>query len=557
MSVVQTIAKRFGFLPATEIKKTELRLLQKFSEAKHDAYTRALHEFRRSYDAGSLDRLSTDWNPVDYTADQHWYQSNLRMKARARDLAMNDGYAANFIRLCRLNIAGAYGFTYQADIRENDGRADELANKIVETGWVDWCLRLNCTVTGLHSFRRVQHMVIEQLKRDGEFLVKKVFNDSKYGFQLQMLEPDLIDDRLNKRLDGGNIIVLGVELNAYRKPVAYWLRGADETRDLFRAGMTAAKSVRVEANLIYHGFDQFRAFQTRGVTAMSPSMRRMRVLHGYEEAYAEKVRSAASVGGFYQREIAPDGTPVGLANQQAVDGEKDERGNLVRTLEPGTNEELPLGYKYVPNDPDFPSDSHGDYMIGSLIGVAAGWGPGYNTIASDLRNVNFSALRNGKGEERELWRDGQEAMIEDFVELVKDDWLRMAMATQAVTLPLSKFEKFRKGSFTGRTWDHFDPLGDIQARILEILFGLATRSRYAAERGDDLNDIYKKLSDEMKLAGKLGLTFQSNLNAQPPVNSDDETPSEKKGRALPMDHFINLVRELKALIPTNGNAHAS
>ena len=79
---------------------------------------------RRGYQAGNVTRLTNDWLGTTATADQDIYKALATVRGRARDLVQNNDYGRKYVRLCRVNIIGAYGFKFQAGVKEDDGTSD-------------------------------------------------------------------------------------------------------------------------------------------------------------------------------------------------------------------------------------------------------------------------------------------------------------------------------------------------------------------------------------------------------------------------------------------------
>ena len=69
-------------------------------------------------------------------------------------------------------------------------------------------------------------MCVTGVKRDGEIFLRMLKGSgvNRYGFALQLIEPELIDERYNDILPNGNIIRMGIEITPQRKPVAYYIR---------------------------------------------------------------------------------------------------------------------------------------------------------------------------------------------------------------------------------------------------------------------------------------------------------------------------------------------
>ena len=117
---------------------------------------------------------------------------------------------------------------------ETLGSLDTAGNDIIETNFRRWCRPGNCEVTGTHSWIDVQNLVVEGLVRDGEVLIRHIRNaDNAFGYSLQILEPNFLVEEFNtSNPDKGNRIVMGVELNNFIRPEAFWcFQGPDHLYD--------------------------------------------------------------------------------------------------------------------------------------------------------------------------------------------------------------------------------------------------------------------------------------------------------------------------------------
>jgi len=73
-------------------------------------------------------------------------------------------------------------------------------------------------------------------------------------------------------------------------------------------------------------------------------------------------------------------------------------------------------------------------------------------------------------------------------------------------LPAEKLSKFAAASrFRGRRWNWVDPQKDMEANRAGVELGITSRTRIAAERGDDLEDIIDELAQERDMLDEAGL----------------------------------------------------
>ena len=93
--------------------------------------------------------------------------------------------------------------------------------------------------------------------RDGEFLVRIVRGKERrqrLRHRPAGIDIDRLDTRLNDTAKGGNKIRMGVEINEFGRPVAYWLRTHHPGDMDHTSGQAVANHVRVPAEDILHRF---------------------------------------------------------------------------------------------------------------------------------------------------------------------------------------------------------------------------------------------------------------------------------------------------------------
>ncbi|MBE0558619.1 MAG: phage portal protein, partial [Proteobacteria bacterium] len=346
MSVLRRIARKMGFVHKDD-----------------------LADGKRYYAAGNISRLTSDWIFYPTTADYDVRAGMQVIRSRARELTQNDPYAKAYLRACRKNIVGSEGFALQVKARDSsvapDGRIvyklDKFANDMIEQKFTDWSRKGNCEISGRFSFRKVQSMCVTGVKRDGEIFLRMLKGSgvNRYGFALQLIEPELIDERYNDILPNGNIIRMGIEITPQRKPVAYYIRRYQPTLGWNQMQSSSGPYDRIPASEMIHLYDPERTDATRDVSQMTPSMLRLKMLSGYEEAAVINARVSACKMGFYETDSG-DG-------YQGDD--KDVNGNPIQSAEPGQMEKLPPGWKFNSYDPKYPDQQHGPFVEACLRGV--------------------------------------------------------------------------------------------------------------------------------------------------------------------------------------------
>ncbi len=484
---------------------------------------------RAFYDAAKVDRLRHSWFKQTASADAEICAELATIRARMRDLARNNDYAARFLNLSKTNIVGPDGIQLQARpvIQRYNGGAgkpgeiDKQAKEIIETGWARFCKLGGCTVCGALSMRDVDNLVVETVPRDGDFLLRMVRGfDNEFGFALQLIEPEFLDEALNMDLNNGRFIRMGVEFDKWRRPVAYHFLTKHPGDILYASTEMSSRSkhVRIPASEIIHPFIRKRANQTRGVSWMATPAYRLMMVGGYEESELVAARGGASKMGWLK---SADGE--GFTGEDTTD----DGIEPIMDMEPGTIQQLPQGMEFTPWDPTHPTTAFEPFMLAILRGVASGFNVSYTALTGDLRSVSYSSIRTGMLDERDGWRCAQGWLIEHVKQLVFENWLEMALSIGALNLPPRKLEKFKNVTWRARGWEWVDPLKEVNANKIAIMTGQKSPQMIAAAQGKTVREVLEEIAEAKELADELGLNIPVfNGEAKAPVETPAAAPDK-------------------------------
>ena len=129
----------------------------------------------------------------------------------------------------------------------------------------------------------------------------------------------------------------------------------------------------------------------------------------------------------------------------------------------------------------------------------------YPNLAADLEGTSYSSIRQGTLDERDMWMLLQNWLISEFLEPVFEWWLEAALISQAVPLPLSKFDKFNAPMFRGRRWQWVDPEKDAKGDEVALLNGFKSLTQVIAEQGGDIEELFTELAYEKEKLEELGI----------------------------------------------------
>jgi lambda family phage portal protein len=453
-------------------------------------------KIRSVFKGAEMSRLWMDWVASPIAADQEMLNDLMRLRARAREMRRNHPLIRKYLNLLANNVIGPTGFKLRGRVKNNDGTMNDAFNKKIQAAWFKWSKKV--TVDGRHTLTSFQNFLIKALATDGEILVRKIrnFRGNAFRFALQPIDPDLLDHLfMRSPLDGQNEIRLGIEIDTFGAPVAFWFWDRHPS-DLIN--ISARKRIRVPADEIIHFYREDRANQSRGYTWFNSIMMPAKMLDGYVEAEVVAARIGSAKMGFLQSKTAADSEPP-------ISDGTNPRAKIEMEASPGSFEELPPGYEFKEWNPEHPSTAFPNFIKAMQRWIAAGLGVGYNGLSGDLEGVNYSSIRADMLIERDEWRSLQALWIPQILENIYAEWIGFAQLSGQLVLDNRPDEAFLDVQHIPRGWQWVDPLKDVNASIAEIDNGLNSRARVCAEQGTDFEEIAQELLEEQEIIDELGL----------------------------------------------------
>jgi lambda family phage portal protein len=498
--------------------------------------------------AGAVTRLTSDWLGITRSINADIRAGLVRIRARARQAAMEDPYAKKFLRMLERNVVGPDGFIMrgkvQKEVRDKEtGRIrfekERDINRLIESKFKKWSNKKFATVLGNVSFRRACQLIVKCTARDGEIFIIERRDTNKFGYSLQLVESDYCDETFNSVLSNGNVVVMGVEIDKQRRVQAYWFRTPRlETEAM--GGIYGGKRTRVEASKVIHVFVKESPFQLRGISWFAPMLVRLKMLNAYEEASLIAARVAASQTIALEKKDNYGGPGPNKAN--IAGGTEDSSGNIVQPIAPGEAWLAPDGYKVINYTPTSPNDKQANFTEHNLRGIATGGDVSFINLANNYSQVNYTSSRTNLLEERDSFEDLHAWCKEDFLDDISSHWFEMACISGELPREwLLNLDYYDKIEFKGRVWPWVDPEKTANANIKENLNNMKTLQEIFDEKGLDWEEELEQLAaeNEFLVKRKLRREVQQVVVVGDVPSPEDDEKENGNGKAKHYAAFQN------------------
>ena len=456
---------------------------------------RALDVMMR-YDAAQAGNRAKSFKPRSSDADNATAQRE-RLSFIARDAVRNVPYARRMQEVIASNVVGD-GIIPKvtAPARNVQGQLFELVTAHFDTTAIDANGRLN-----LYGLQRA---ALNCIVESGEVLIRRrrrtIADGLPLPFQIELLEPDYLDESRDRELAGGGWIREGIEYDAIGRRVAYWLFPDHPGSD--RITPAGFQSRRVPASEILHVYRVDRPGQSRGVSWFAPILLQMQDMADYQEAQILRQKIAACFAAF---RISSDDTsetdPGGLSS--VIPGR-------IQNLAPGED----IKFAEPPG-----VTGYEEFLRTVLRSMAAGGGITYESLAGDLSNVNFSSARMGRNQmERNISAWQWLMMIPQMLQPLGDWTMEAAALVMGRNLARARLD------WTPPTRILVDPTREIPAMGTKVRLGLTSRPAVIRELGFDPERVTAEIAADAKVLDAAGLVLDSDprrttgsggTNAQP------------------------------------------
>lgn len=478
---------------------------------------------------------------------------------RARDVTLNDGYAAGVVAIHKDNIVGnQFRLNSQpdADVLEVDDDAwlqefqlqvEARFNNTADSTrhWLD--------ASGMNDFTSLIRQAIGMFLVHGEVLaVAEWIDNSKrpYATAVQMISPKRLSNPYN--LADDEHFQNGVERDVYGRALAYHIREAHPFD--FRQPEKNYRWKRVEAETawgrqqVIHIIEQLLPDQTRGISEMVSVLKQMRMTRRFQDVELQQAVLQATYAASIESDLPPQLiAEIMGANPNAPSFGEAAKSMLSSILHHRATNNLQLDGARIPvlhpntklnlQQLGQPSGVGSSYEQSLLRHVAAGLGVSYEQFSRDYTQTNYSSARASMNETFKFMQSRKKMVADRFATAIYRLWLEEQINLGNIPLPKGKgkmwiyknpeiFDALAKCSWIGAARGQIDEMKETQASILKVKFGLATMEMEAAKYGLDWREVLKQRKREQDFVKELGIELTD--GAEKEVVSKKPTKSSQK-----------------------------
>lgn len=462
------------------------------------------------------------------SADAELNTSLTALRNRSRQMVRDSGYAKRAKAVIVNNIVGS-GVGLQAQVLGTRGELNTRVNDGIEAAHREWSRADSCHTGGTLHFGDMERMLLGEVFEAGDVLVRlhlRRFGNSKVPLALEVIEAERIADGIGAPgpLAPGNEVRMGVEVDQFQRPVAYWLRMRN-SGDMLPGTMYAPDKVeRVPADQILHLKITNRWPQTRGEPVMHTSVRKLDDVNEYSQHEISAARASAA----YFATIETPEADNPLQDEEGDDGQ----GSM--NIDPLTIQELRPGEKLNFHTPNRPNSAFDGFMRAMLREIAAGIGTSYESLSRDYSQSNYSSSRLALLDDRDGYKALQQWWIRSFREPLYRLWLRQAVLARAVSaVPVEAYAldtaRYEAVLFKPRGWSWVDPTKEVKAYKEAVLAGFTTTTDVIAQTADgrDIEDVIATRKRELAMLAEAGIKVDTTfVEAAAPVAAAPAAPEE-------------------------------
>jgi len=458
---------------------------------------------RAYYEGAKTSRLNRDFNLTNNHFEELAGSDRAQLKARARWLSANNPIVKSIDKSIIKNVVGT-GIRLQSNIKESEFKGAKKLNIEIEKLWEEFIKKENFDLAGLSGLYDFEKLSLKHKLTDGEILVNKVYTKDKlFPLKFQFIESDMFDD--TKTANNKNVVFSGVEVNSVGRPVSYWLKPS----------AASYSSSAFKAQNIIHFYERERATQYRGITDNAQVINNLKDFSAYNDSEIVKNRILASFGLFIKT-----GNTAGSIFADKTAGKAQGSSDPIKEITAGMIKYLKPHEEVQTVQSNQLGNSYNDFVTTTVRLIAAGRDISYELAFRDYTKVNFSSARASLIQDNKRFDDEQSSMTRNLLTPMYEAFVDSMVTAGRLSVPADYWtqkEKYVKAMWIMPRREWVNPIQDIKAIEKEIELGMTTKTKSAASKGQNFEDIVDEqvaeevmIKEKRKAAGLIDIEEENN-----------------------------------------------
>lgn len=465
-------------------------------------------QLKRGFDSARFDRLTSDFLQAVANLNKDIGSDLTAMRNRSRNLYKSNDYYKRCIELYVKYVIGPQGITLVNRAKNERGEEDKNANDKIEKDFKEFGKKKNFSLNNANSFYSFQDFIARCKARDGETFTRIHRRNvkNKYGLAYSYIDPEFLDEKYNEDLlPNGNFISQGIEFDSNNKIIQYHFTDPKDMNKTNSYSQTVIKRIKIPADQIIHDFNKVEPNQIRGFPKFQGIMIALFGLASLNESEMVNYRYSSCKMATIEQDF-PDENQV---QQQFTGTPTDIDGRQIDNLEPGEVWRLNQGEHLNLVTPDHKTGNWETFQRGILRSVSSGSDLPYCLIANDYSGMDEKTIRLQRNDVIDFAMREQNLFIENWGDLIYDDYIKMSLLNQIIDLPFAKIDRFSDHEFRGRSFQPLNPLEEAQANKINWENAGNSRTNYHRSLNQDTYDIFSELGNEEKLSRKFKISIRN------------------------------------------------
>lgn len=455
----------------------------------------------------SIGRRLGGWRPTGSGPNTLVAAGSPELVRRSRDLRRNNPHAKRAMDLLPAHIVGS-------GIKPRSACPNRKVRDALTQLWNDWVDVADAD--GTLNFYGLQALAVSEMVEGGETFARmrtrRMSDGLPVPLQIQLLPVEQVPLYWSQ-INGPNSVVQAIERNPIGQRVAYWVYPVNPGD--YVAGMLPVnlQPNPIPAADVAHLYRPDRVGQLRGLPWLSAAIATLQQIDRYMDAELLRKQMVAALVGFVTKAPGEDVDAAGLAAQfGAVVPDGEDLPTVA--MEPGTMQYLDQGEDVKFSAPADVGGNFAAFLAANHRSIAASANVLYEELTGDWSNTNDRVFRAQFNTFKRMVGHWQYNLaVHQFCRPIWERFVDYAASSGAVKVPKSLTDiELKRCDWMPQRHDYINPVQDIEATGLEMGLGLTSRSKAAASRGDDVEQIDEQVAADRAREQNLGLIFGGGLS---------------------------------------------